>query len=489
LKKHNRLILIFLLAVSTLLTGCADAEHAVETQGSDTETLGLTPVFDYELPKERPNVLTDRIGYLKENKKTAVFQGEELPDSFRIIDKESKQCVYVGTVRVKKEDKENGLLTGQGNFTDFKEEGSYYIECDKIGCSYYFEIGKDIYFNTAEEFREILETAQEGYSGQGEIRYSGKGWRTDKEGNHDTVRACEAASYLLAGYEIYPDFYAEIWRPANMPGEDGEKAGRENFFKMIRRETDWLLSMQDEKTGGIYGGVTILQGMPEKTADETMEGDAEGKYRLQEINEEATFCFAGTMAKYGYLYQEYDREYANVCLKAAAKAWRYLERNPDRTNEGTAGRFYAASELYRASNEGRYHNYILQNRELILNQKRDFYLLMGEITYLSTKRKVNNDLCNQMMNLLMEDAEKITLTAKEGLFMVEEEEPEKILWNMTIMTVVNYAITNQEYSNVIEEHVHFLLGRNRQAEFLTEDMEIKDVSRVLMLLSAVMAEK
>ncbi len=468
------------ITVSALLTGCAF--QAPEKQGEKEtenvpETLGLAPVFEYELPHEMPSVQINQDGYLTESTKIAVFQGEELPESFRILKKESDECVYVGEVRYRGKDNASGLEIGHGNFSDFQETGDYYIQCEKIGCSYYFKIGEDIYLETAGQLKEALEAGQT-------VNNVNGGWQTDTEGNQDTVAACETLSYLLLAYENYPGLLTELWSPETA-GENTEAAGIA-FFETLRAETDWLLSMQDEKTGGIYGGI--------KTVSEKPDAETQEQYLLQEISETATASFAGTMAKYSYLYQQYDWDYATICLKAAGKAWKYLEgswyaagRKEEKTN--ISGRFYAAAELYRASNEARYHNYILQNQELILNQNQDFYLIMGETTYLSTRRKVDDALCGQMMGFLMEKAEVITEKTKENLFLAEAEDMEELLWNMTIMSVVDYAITNQEYSTVIENNLHYLLGRNRQAEILLDGLEIKDTARVLLMLSVVMAEK
>lgn len=479
--KQNRigcLTLALLLVVSMLLSGCAENTAVTEEPFvSEIRTLGLAPVFEYEMPDERPGVLVDRLGYLTESKKTAFFQGKEIPDSFEIIDRETGRRVYGGAVQYKEEDAVSGLLVGQGDFTDFTEEGSYYIQCDKIGCSYYFTVGGDIYFEMVKELKEGLEALKSVHAAQDEKWYLSGGWETDAEGGRDTVKACETVGYLLMAYELYPALFAELWAPETTAEEDLMAEGSRAFLQTLRYETDWFLAMQDEKTGGIYGG---LRNLSEKTDEQLL---------LQDISEDATACFAGTMAKYSYLYQDYDIEYATTCLRAAAKAWRYLEKVPAETETGRTGRFYAAAELYRASNGAGYHNYILQNQDLILNGQDSLCLLMGETTYLSTRRRVNNDLCAEMMQALMKRVEKISAEAKAGLFLVEEEDREAIIENMTYVSVADYAVTNKEYFTLMEEHLHFLLGRNRRSELMTENPELKELAGMLMLFSAVLSEK
>lgn len=480
-KSFSRIALI--MAISLLLSGCAgnvpfmgkEEKPSGET-AYKAETLGLEPDFSYERQVESPSVQVDRLGYLSESTKIAFFQGKELPESFQVIEKESGECVYEGKVR-REEEAVDGILTGYGNFTEVKEGGCYYIQCDKIGCSYYFDIGRTVYLETAQELVKVIEEMQDG---------TGQGVQTGEE--EETADVCAMISYLLVTYEIYPELFAEIWEPLNTEGETPEIVG-EDFFRIIRKQTDRLLSEQDEKTGGICKRMHVLS----LAEEDGQEGNAE-------ISEEATAAFAGVMAKYSYLYQQYDWDYANICLKAAAKAWRYLssrqsgagwnreEAAPSESSAAT-GMFYAASELYRASNEKIYHNYILQNQELILGQKDDFYMLMGKVTYLSARRQVNHDLCGLMMNGLMKSAGRIAAEAKEGLFLVDEKETDNILQNMSVMALANYAIMNQEYVTVIENHVHYVMGRNRKAKFLAENPDGREAAELLLLLSVIEAQQ
>lgn len=461
--------LSLLLASCLLLSGCAggfpfaERGKGQEEQEFTPETLGLTPDFSYERKEEKPTVWVDRLGYLPGSVKTAVFQGKELPERFRVMNKDSGECVYEGDIRLSEDDGE-GLLTGYGSFNALEEEGSYYIQCDRIGCSYYFDVKNEVYLETAKEYGRIVEEMQ------------------NAEASRETEEVCEVVSYLLAAYEMYPELFCEIWPSGNAGGEVPEPDA-EGFFRMLRKKTDLLLSLQDERTGGIYRSTDDIQGTDK---------DAGGGQTAEKMSVEATAAFAGTMAKYGYLYQEYDWDYANICLKAAAKAWRYLNT----AGQGIAaqdsvatGRIYAASELYRASNENLYHNYILQNQEFMVNGKEDLYLLMGKVTYLSTRRKVDHDLCGQIMTGLMKEAGRIAAEGKKEPFLVKERETDAMMWDMTILALTNYAIMNHEYVTVIEDHLHYLLGRNERAAYLLEEPESPEAAKMLLLFGVVEAER
>lgn len=451
-----------------LLSGCAmpfpfseGGNRGSGEQELMPETLGLSPDFSYERAEEKPSIRTDRLGYLPYSVKTAVFQGRELPEDFQVIEKDSGRCVYEGKIR-RREQGEDGIVTGYGTFTEVREEGIYYIRCDKIGCSYYIPIGESVYLEKAKELGRIIEEAQGG-----------------EETVRESVDVCETLSYLLAAYEMYPALFVRIWESPDTGG-DGTGINGKRFFGMLRSETDLLLSLQDEKTGGVY-----------KEAKTAAAGEDGGEQ--PEISAEATAVYAGTMAKYGYLYQEYDWDYANICLKAASKAWRYLEREQQRGNldadSVATGRIYAASELYRASNERAYHNYMLQNSELMAGRTEDVYLLIGKVTYLSTRREVDHELCGQIMNGLMKGAERIAAEGKTERFLVKENETDVILWNMAVLALTNYAIMNHEYVTVIESCLHYLMGRNGESALLLEEPDSVEAAKLLFLFSVVEAER
>lgn len=462
-----RLLVTLTVTASVFLSGCVANAPFPDQEREETEfvpqTLGLAPDFSYEIPKENPGIQVDRLGYLPGSSKTAVFRGENLPEHFQVIAKDSGEYVYEGDI-IAKEETADGISTGYGSFTGLQEEGTYYIQCEKIGCSYYFDIRREAYLEKAAEYGEIVQ----GMQNAGEPQ--------------ETVAVCQTVSYLLAAYEMYPELLTELWDAGNTNAAgEAPEVNAEEFFRMLRQKTDLLLTVQDEKTGGIFTDV-------EKPQEQENVQETE-----REIGLEATAAFAGTMAKYSYLYQDYDWDYANICLKAAAKAWRYLDKALQRDstlkNSMENGRIYAASELYRASNERLYHNYILQNQELIAGGKEDPYLLMGKVTYLSTRRKVDHELCGLIMDSLMKNAEKIAADQKEGLFFIQTEETEAMLWDMTKLAFANYAIMNHEYTTVIENGLHYLFGRNEEGAFLLEDPGSTEAARVLFLLSVVETER
>ena len=104
----------------------------------------------------------------------------------------------------------------------------------------------------------------------------------------------------------------------------------------IKYEADWLLKMQNPKSGAVYASVS--------TVDSAAGGTL---VCVDSINMDATIRFAATMAKFSYLYQSYDWNYANQCLKAADRAYRYAQQYPEDVEQEEY--FFAATERYRAT--------------------------------------------------------------------------------------------------------------------------------------------
>ena len=139
------------------------------------------------------------------------------------------------------------------------------------------------------------------------------------------------------------------------------------------------------------------------------------------ITMEATIHYAATMAKFSYLYQSYDREFATLCLQASDRAYRYAENYLADVSDRQY--FFAAAELYRATGGYQYHSvvksYLTQNTEPDLD---DDYVFWGCVTYLSTKQKVDMNLCEAVTENLMRKGETISYASKDSKLLVNTDE-------------------------------------------------------------------
>lgn len=461
-----------------LLTGCGFVtDFSVETLQNSSEaegpaTLGLTPAFDYEVPVSLPNILVDQVGYAIGSNKIAVIRGELPPDNFTIMDAESGQEVYAGKIEQKGYDTTIGSYISYGDFTDFNTPGSYYIEAAMIGQSYPFEISEEPYediFNTVLKqyyFNRCgltLSTELAGpkahnacHSREAQMKEEASikrdvsgGWHIDEMGTRDVVKGCQTVNYLLLSYELYPDIFTENLR---IP-ESGN--GIPDLLDEVKYEIDWLLKMQDATSGAVYASVNSVDN---KTAGYILYIDG--------VTMSATIQFAATMARFSYIYQNYDREFATQCLKAADRAYRYAEKYL--ADVSLEEYFHAATELYRATGSQRYHsvikNYLLQNPEP--DMENDF-VFWGCVTYLATKQRVDVSLSASVIQVLMQKGEQISFASKESKLLVKADQKQSnnatLLKDMSRLAVVDHIITNHEYATVLENHMHYMLGRNLQS--------------------------
>lgn len=476
-RRYMRNLICIVLCLG-LLTGCGGLSDLSfdALQGSSTEdgftSLGLTPEFDYEVPESLPNILVDQVGYAEDSNKIAIIRGEFPPDTFTIMEADTGQAVYTGQIEQKGYDEETGAYVSYGDFSDFKTPGKYYIQAAMIGQSYSFEIAerpydglfqvalKQYYYNrcgltlSSELAGEAAHNACHSREAQMKEEASVKldvtgGWHMDEMGTRDVVRGCQTVNSLLLAYELYPEVFSD---EVGIP-ESGNEIP--DILDEVKYEIDWLLKMQDTKSGAVYASVSSVDN---KAAGYILYIDG--------ITMDATIQFAATMAKFSYLYQNYDREFATQCLKASDRAYRYAQKYL--ADVSTEEYFYAATELYRATGANGYHtvikNYLMQNPVTKMDNN---YVFWGCVTYLSTKQRVDVNLCGDVIKVLMQEVEQISYASKSSKLLVnvnkEQNNTAEMLQNLSRLAVVDHIITNHEYATVLENHLHYMLGRNLQS--------------------------
>lgn len=477
--KYKKAIMI--LACTILLTGCNVLNLVKDGGQGENNFISMEeePDLSYEVPVSTPGILVNQLGYMTTSSKMAFFKGEEIPEVFYVIDAESGKNVYTGTLENKGYNQELDEYNSYGDFTALQTSGTYYIEAPVLGRSYTFFIGDQVYDEVFKEackqyyYNRCGMTLTEEYAGTGAHNacHTGKtvlqedisisidvtgGWHQDEKGQKDVVTAAKTMSTLLLSYELYENvFQDDIGIP-----ESGN--GVPDLLDEVKYEVEWLLKMQDQQTGAVYAGVTIYapnNNVPGKTAD----------IYVQPASCEAERAFAMALAKFSYLYQNYDTQYATTCLKAADRAWKYAQLHEmEETDTEDKLKFAAATELYRAAGQQSYHKFIKEylNTGQYLTDQDDVDLL-GCVTYISTKHVVDLELCEQIMEMLMAQAETISDDARSNIYLTsgngEQDNNNELLLQMMYLTVVNHIIANHEYETVIENHLHYFLGRNAKA--------------------------
>lgn len=486
---RKKLSVMVLVSILLTLTGCgAPVEEAEQDREETTlQTMEEEPDLSYEVPASTPHILVNQLGYITESTKIAIFCGAQMPDRFQVIDADTGRIVYTG----KPEKRESGSYDeediGYGDFSEVKDPGNYYIEAPLLGESYSFQIADHLYDEVLKEavkqyyYNRCGMTLTEEYAGEhahnachtghGILRedpavsldVSG-GWHQDGNGSKDVVRAAENIGVMLLSYELFEEAFTD----AIVIPESGN--GIPDLLDEIRYETDWLLKMQNEETGAVYAGVTV---------DTSVEGKNSAIY-IEPSTVEAAHGFAMCLAKFSYLYQNYDRDYASICLKAAERAWKYSVLK-EGEQEQEPWKFAAAAELYRTSGRQEYRAYFescLAEEKKGTEQQDDLPHFLGSVTYLMARQPVNREYCSELIAQLLQKAETLSAQMKKEPFYVlandgqtnQSELLEEMLW----MATVNYIITNHEYETMIENHLHYFMGRNKLSISYIDDVGIRN---------------
>ena len=478
MKKYG---LLGILLCFSLLSGCAGTAGnemmKEKTEDNDLpDTLGLAPEFDYEVPENLPDILVDQAGYQTQGEKMVVFRGNHIPENFEVVRTDTEEIVYTGTVEDRGYNEVTLENNSYGTFDELIEEGNYYIQAPGLGRSYSFEIENDIYNNIfdaacrryylnrcgmtlVEELAgDAAHTAchmklaflSEDLSVQMDV--SG-GWHMDENYSKNVRKGSDVLANLLLAYELYPDAFLD---EAGIP-ESGN--GIPDILDEMKYETDWMLKMQDKVTGGIYSEAVWKK---QETAGYLSRQDI----YVEPVTLQATASFAAVMAKFSYIYQEFDKAYATECLRAADRAWKFLEKG--RKEGDVEYRFYAAAELYRATGYPSYQQaaeeYLNDSSYKNMEEDGTFW---GCVTYLSTRQSVDVNLCSNIMKELMVEAEEISEKARKSQYLTagnrEQDNNAELLHELMRLTVVDHIIANHEYETVIENHLHYFMGRNAKA--------------------------
>lgn len=416
-----RVWMSILLSIS-LLAGCSLPLEGGEKLSTprEGETLGLTPDFSYEVVEQTPNILINQIGYLAENNKVAILQGNQLENVFYVYHAHSNTMEYKGELKFQslgmteegEEKKKKDIYVA--DFSHIKVTGRYYLYHPQLGYSYEFEIKNGIYNNIEKKILSVLE-----------------------EETQDTSLICYQLAGLLLTKELYPEVVLEP----------------EKLNRICKEKVELLLKAQDEITGNVYADISKAS-IP---LDEIQ--------KQQFISLAATAEFAGIMANYAFQIRDEDLNLAYQYQTAAEKAYSGIQNSLD--NVGYDAGYFAAAQLYRLTGRAKYAQAIGQYLNMNEEQKRyteyDFSLF-GDYAYLTLRYGANLEWSDFVMKRIMKQAETISRSSgKNNFYVSDKREYNDIdgkLRDMSNLALVNYIITNHEYSILQKNYVDYFLGRN-----------------------------
>lgn len=443
------------------------------------------------------SVAVNQLGYRSKDVKVAVIAGEVA--EFHLIDDTTGKVVWQGKTQAPIQDAASGITVSRGDFSDWQQAGMYRIETSCGKTSYPFTISDHVYEEAHQGllkafyyFRCGMEL-EEKYAGPWKhaachltpaIVYGEESRRIDACGGwHDAgdygkyvVPGAKAVADLLLAYECYPHVFA---KRIPLPESDGITP---DVLHECRYELEWILRMQDESSGGAFHKLTTLN-FP---GPDVMPEDDQDELYITPISATATGCFAGVMAMAARVYQPFDAEFADRCLRAAERAWSWLEhhpevpgfKNPPEISTGEYGdetdtdeRYWAAAELYRTTGEDQYHDAF---KQFAMDEAFDKYELgwadmggYGTICYLMSEQEKDGPLAERLLQGLLRRAERLAAVSHSDGFGISLK-PDEYIWgsnmvvlnNAMLMLIADRLAGTNRYEKHALEHIHYLFGSN-----------------------------
>ena len=280
------------------------------------------------------------------------------------------------------------------------------------------------------------------------------GWHDAGDYGRYIVPAAQTAAQLLMAYELAPRPDPEV-------------------LDAVWFEMEWMLKMRDEATGGVYHKVSCRGFNPlwEMPHDEL------GELVICPVSAAATADFAAAAA----LASRFYPARRNELLDAAERAWEWCVKNPGApgfknprgVETGQYGdddsgdeRFWAACELFAATGNEAYHEYI-KSGELHAGLGWSKMGTFGLTAYLlRAGGRADAGLTARMKDKLLSAARDIMDKCEADPYGISLGSDYR--WGSN-MTVANNAMTlllagifdkKEEYREAALEHMHYLLGKN-----------------------------
>lgn len=299
-------------------------------------------------------------GYYPNAPKIAVLTSDYKDDDyadkkflgFYLLRVNSSDTVYKNKLGAVRSSSNSSLKTRIIDFSSFQQKGSYVIYMPGIGTSYPFEIKEDVNKAAATAslkgfyFMRVSMPLEQAYAGKwhrpaghpdtvvlihpsaasknraaGSSMASPGGWYDAGDYNKYVVNSGITMGTLLSAYEDFPTYFNTL--NTNIP--ESNNAAPDVLDEIIYN-LRWMLTMQDPNDGGVYHKCTnaAFDGM-------VMPGVTKlPRYVVQKATG-ATLDFAAVMAQAARILKNVSGAnpgLADSCLKAAAYAWQWAQKNP-----------------------------------------------------------------------------------------------------------------------------------------------------------------
>ncbi len=373
-----------------------------------------------------PKVLIGLNGYGPDDNKTAFFLNGEEGGAFFVVDAATKETVYTGEMIASGHRTSKGESLLKGDFTEVSEKGTYYIEAPFIGRSYTFVIDGDYLEILQENLKEVLQNEAE--STEGVYLYR-----------------IQTLCWILR----YEEFY----------GEKKTAAGSFELPEMLKCAKELGDSLIGEKE------------------------------EVLSLEESAFYCDA--MAGLYKALKPYDERVARNYLREAEAAYQQLESRQYEEGFDRIWIFYGTSVLYNATGNGVYHNafesYLKDEQErnlFVAGGKeeqifKDEAYIYGVVAYLTNTFSVDVDLCNKLMEELLEGTRGIGAEYNDNPYLCVSNDLRNRLLSgrLYMLAVAEYATLSKEYIQIMKEGIHYIDGCNETGISLLSKEGIQDPGR------------
>ena len=377
---------------------------------------------------------------------------------FNIIDNNSGEIVYSGSMEYLGYDKDTEMDVYRGDFSDFTETGEYSAEAVGLGKSSVFKIKDGIFAEAAKlssRFYYFQRSGTDIIMPDGRVIKKGHTqpavlWNkrnVKKNVSGGWYDAGDYGRYIpTAAFSVMQLMYAENFNPdlftdgfLNIP-ESGN--GVSDLLDEIKWELEWMLKMQRDD-GAVHHKVTTKDypemGLPPSE-------DKQQLYLFSPTTSDTAY-FTAVMARAASVYKNTDTAFADKCTQAAEKSWQFLMEHPEQIPRGgfknpppsqfpmqggydfsgneKHSRMWAAAEMY-ALNRSQSALEKFKNLYSASNLKGNFIktdwadpynmALYAYLNSASETQEKNTSLYNTVLNDFLHQADSIAEVSKESLF-------------------------------------------------------------------------
>lgn len=265
---------------------------------------------------------------------------------------------------------------------------------------------------------------------------------------------CDRVGQSLT-FPIRDDYYEELLKTlcGKMHDSCRDRSVTEEDIITLLEACEWYPEVfTDDNGNGIPELLEDIADWLEKTANDTEKPEPE------------TMSYVTALAKFSYLYQKYDVQYATQCLQHASAIYTKLASVSGRD----AQKFMALTELYRAAGLASYRTQILEYKDFFADNTsylEETAYLYGSMTYLATRQPVDIDLCTVFMEGIRDRGEELAKRSDKMIDAVTSVNngTEDLLKRAGELSCANYILYSYQYTEILEDFLHYLMGRNRDS--------------------------